>query len=194
MATRLKNQILTHRKMSSVDRMSTFLKNRKYSLAEHSYYVASMFEDFARAENLPYSTKDMYFVMRHDYLEAITTDLIYPIKKLSKITSSCWDMIETETIKQKESELITLFSDEDLKNALSPILYHLLKTCDFLDLFLFCLEEAFLGNITVELRHTMEALKPIILDSGFKSINSFVTECIKEYREQLEYTTIKETY
>lgn len=194
MATRLKNQILTHRKMSSVDRMSTSLKNRKYSLAEHSYYVASMFEDFARAENLPYSTKDMYFVMRHDYLEAITADLIYPIKKLSKITSSCWDMIETETIKQKESELITLFSDEDLKNALSPILYHLLKTCDFLDLFLFCLEEAFLGNITVELRHTMEALKPIILDSGFKSINSFVTECIKEYREQLEYTTIKETY
>jgi 5'-deoxynucleotidase YfbR-like HD superfamily hydrolase len=194
LATRLKNQILTHRKMSSVDRMSTSLKNRRYNLAEHSYYVASMFEDFARAENLPYSTEDMYFVMRHDYLEAITTDLIYPIKKLSKVTSDCWDTIEAEIIKQKESEFVNLFSDEDLKEALDPLLYHLMKTCDFLDLFLFCLEEAFLGNITVELRHIIETLKPIILDSGFESVKSFVTECIKEYREQLEYTTIKETY
>lgn len=194
MNERLKNQVLTHRKMSSVDRLATSLKNRKYSLAEHSYYVAAMFEDFSRAEGINYTTTDFYYIMRHDYLETLSTDLIHSVKKLTSVTSECWDKIESEIVDQKKKEYVHLFSDEELKNVLNTDVYQLMKTCDLLDLFLFCLEEAFLGNITTELRQIMETLMPIFISSSFQSIKDFVTQCNREYREQLEYTTIKEIY
>lgn len=178
----LKNKIVTHRIMSNIDRLATTMKIRKYSLAEHSYYVAAMFEDFARQELIKYTTQDMYLIMRHDYLETLTSDLIFPVKKLSAITEECWDEIEREVIKD-ENEYYghTLISDQQLKEKLDPTIYALMKDCDQLDLFLFCMEEIQMGNANSEIKRIVRILKDNLSKSLFWSVKDFVYSYIEDH-------------
>lgn len=183
----LKNQILTHRKMSTIDRLSGTMKNRRYSLAEHSYYVAAMFQDFAGIEGIIYTVDDLYLVLRHDYLEVLTADLIYPVKNFSTKTKEAWETIEKEIIQSEEKNYMNLFSDELMRNEMEPIVHRLVKDCDLLELYLFCYEEVLLGNMSNEIKHILEVLKESLNRTPFESIKEFLNELSKDFQEMVNY-------
>lgn len=146
MNNNLVRQILHHRKMLNVQRLSGSPKIRSYNLAEHSYFVATMFEEFCKEENLEYSTDSLYVVLRHDLMEVFTSDLPYPVKNFNEKTKEAWDLIEREVYEGNKNRFISMFTDEEIKYRLTEKQFIMMKSCDILDLYLFCLEEKQLGN------------------------------------------------
>jgi 5'-deoxynucleotidase YfbR-like HD superfamily hydrolase len=126
--------------------MSGSPKIRSYNLAEHSYFVATMFEEFAREEQLEYTTDTLYVILRHDIMEVFTADLPYPVKNFNEKTKEAWELIEREVYEGGKERFITMMTDEEIKSRLTEKQFILMKSCDILDLYLFCLEERQLGN------------------------------------------------
>ena len=171
---KLKNQIFNHRRMNNIERLSSSPKIQRYPLSVHSYFVACMFEDFARQEGITYSTDDMYYVMRHDFMEIFSADLIYPVKNLNEATQKAWDLIEHEVKKKHEASLVSLCTDEELKEKLSDSVYTLMRVCDTLELVLFCREEVLLGNVNEYIYAIINTCKKDLLSCPFPSVREFV--------------------
>lgn len=187
MENKMFNQIKLHRKMSNIDRLSDVLKNRKYSLAEHSYYVLTMFQDFAILEDLEYSQLDLYKIARHDFLEIITADIASPILASSPAIRDAWQVIEQAQIKTYKDKLYSIFNDSELQMSLDSKKVDLLIACDLLELYLFCLEDFSLGNTSAEMVRIIKLTGQKIRDLKIESVNSFMSQVTKEQKEQLQY-------
>lgn len=180
MERKIINQIFSERKMITIDRLSGTLKNKRYSLAEHSFFVALMFQIFADVEKIEYTVKDMNYIMRHDLIEVLTADLILPVKDFSDKTREAWNVIESEIYSSVKNDYLFLYTDEDLKNNLSGEIYALLKDCDRLELLLFAFQEFELGNSSKDIYDIIEFLNGELNNSFFDFIKKFTID-INDY-------------
>lgn len=180
-------QIHYYRKMLNVQRLSGTSKLRSYNLAEHSYFVALLFQDFAKIEGIEYDIEVLEAVLKHDFLEVLTVDLPYHVKNHSKETQEAWETIENTIVKARKDEFaFPLMSDEDIHSILNKEQFILMKACDILELLLFCLEEWSLGNKTKALRVVIDNCFAIEKEYGVKSIVSYVERLAnKMLREDL---------
>lgn len=168
-----------HRKMQNIQRLAGTFKHKSYNLAEHSFYVLQLFQMICEAEGVPYTAKDLILASRHDLVEAITGDLLYPVKNLSSITKECWSKIEKEVV--KKYPVLEDYSDESLENEFShPDLYRFMKAADILDLWLFCKEEEKMGNTTGNLGKVIVECENLLL-------YSYKTKVLQEFMNEYQF-------
>lgn len=173
-----KEFVSLHRKMASIERLAGTMKHRSYNLAEHSFYVMQLFSMIAESENIPYEANDLIIASRHDLLESISGDLLYPVKNLNQTTKDCWEQIEDEiTISYP---LLIPYSDHNIVNGFSdPELHKVMKCADILDLYLFCKEEEAMGNQTKNLHRVIAECEKLLFGKYYyRSVDHF----IKEYK------------
>ena len=179
------NQIDTikkQRKMLNIQRLAGTRKIRSYNLAEHSYFVGLMFQEFADTFEIEYTARTLGTVLKHDFMEVFTADLPYPVKNLNDVTKTAWDMIEEQVVKSKEVIGVTdLFSDKDIQKYLTPEQLCLLKWCDMLELVLFCLEEKAMGNIGYDLISVLETSNEVLSSEYFVKSYSWCKDMTNIY-------------
>lgn len=165
------NQIATikkQRKMLNFQRLAGTRKIRSYNLAEHSYFVGLMFQDFADTFGIEYTTSTLGVVFRHDFMEVFTTDLPYQVKNLNDITKSAWGTIEDQATRSHQAiGVLGLYTDEEIKEFLNAEQLCLLKWCDMLELVLFCLEERAMGNNGRDISNVLENCENILNSDYF---------------------------
>lgn len=165
-----------HRKLNNIERLAGTMKHRSYNLAEHSFYVMQFFSMIAETEGIPYTEKDLLLASRHDLLEAVTGDLLYPVKNLNEITKKNWEEIEEEVVKRYPT--LSAYSDEALKSNFSnKELHKVLKCADILDLLLFCKEEQTMGNKSQNLNKVKEECESLLMGPYYyESVIDFTEE------------------
>jgi 5'-deoxynucleotidase YfbR-like HD superfamily hydrolase len=139
---------------------------RSYNLSEHSFFVALLYIDLCREDELEPSARQLEAVLKHDYLEVLTADLPYPVKNLNATTQTAWAVIEREIVGHHGLSGMG-FDDAELKAILGNTWNHF-KTADMLELLQFCLEDQALGNLSHLNRDVIRTCKQV-LDSKYHS-------------------------
>lgn len=146
-----------------------------YSTAEHSYYVAILFDAMAKAHGITYTVNEMRFVLQHDVLEAVTGDVLLPVKIHSEETKKLWERIE-ELLTREAHPSLKDITDEAAETFFDPIVWKLFKACDLLELFLFCREEIEMGNTNDQVMAVFRNCANLLPEFGFEKITEIVEE------------------
>ena len=162
----LENHLL-ERKMLNFQRFAGTKKIRPYNLAEHSYFVGLLFQEFADLFKIPYEKQELSMIFRHDYMEVFTTDLPYQVKNLNGSTRKAWDQIEVEAYEHSPYKKY-LYTDEMLKNSLTDEQYLLFRWCDMLELAFFCKEEREMGNSGRDIMEAVERIRSVTENPDWK--------------------------
>lgn len=169
------------RKMLNIQRLTGTKKHRSYNLAEHSYYVALLYDYFGMEEHIR-TTDTLKYVLLHDYMEVFTADLPYHVKNLNEKTKGIWASLEKEVYIERASKKSDLvLTDEMLEyDLLTTPQFQLFKACDLLELWLFLTEEYEMGNQSVEILRIMEKCEDLLQspdsEFSFESIKEFMNE------------------
>jgi 5'-deoxynucleotidase YfbR-like HD superfamily hydrolase len=168
-------EINYYRRLKNVNRLGTESKLRNYNLLEHSYMVVALFRHFASKEDVAYDLTTIDYIMHHDILEVISSDLPYTVKNLNEATIAAWEVIEKEVMKQHPQ--LQRYSDDNILRNMTAGQHLLFKACDLLDLWIFLKEEEALGNRTPECFNIIKTCERLVLGK-FKSIDNFMTNSI----------------
>ncbi len=162
------------RRLRDVRRLAGFHLTRPYSDAEHCYYTGLLFLEIAKVENVPVSASAIEWVFTHDAMEAITGDLLYPVKHASDKAAEAWDVIETEA--SKKTQLFSSRTDAHAKSVMTDAEWRLFKDCDALELWLFCIEEKALGNILANVDGTTveDTMYAVLVPSPFATVRKAI--------------------
>lgn len=165
--------------MKDIQRLPNTPHHRGYNLLEHCMVVGMLFRWFASEEDVPYDINVFDKVLLHDYVESVTGDLNACVKNYNENTSSAWDIIEWEIC---HSDLnLANYSDESIKKSMNDRQYKLFKTCDYLDLWIFCRNEQALGNTSTKLLACIKNCENLMQYFSenwrlFKSIQKFMMQ------------------
>lgn len=140
--------------MKEIKRLPNTPHLQGYNLLEHCYTVAMLFRWFASEEDVPYDMVVFDRVLMHDYVESVTGDLNALIKKFNEKTDKAWEVIENEIC--DSDPILREYSDKSIKECMTELQYRLFKTCDYLELWIFCRKEQALGNNTKGIRTCVE--------------------------------------
>lgn len=135
-------------RLRDVFRLATIPLIRKYSVAEHSYFTGLLFMDVCQYYGIVLSQDQIEWVFRHDLLEAVTGDLIYPVKHHDKDTEIAWDLIEKNIASTNE---LQRYGDNESSIRFTAIEWNIFKAVDLYELFLFTISEYKSGNRNGEL-------------------------------------------
>lgn len=165
--------------MKDIQRLPNTPHHRGYNLLEHGLVVGMLFRWFASEEDVSYDINVFDKVLLHDYVESVTGDLNACVKKFNDNTAAAWDIIEYE-ICYGDANLLP-YSDEEIKKTMTDLQYRLFKTCDYLDLWIFCKNEQVLGNTSKKLLTCIincEQLLEKYTDDWklFKSVQKFMNQ------------------
>lgn len=140
-----------------------------------------LFRWFASEEDVSYDINVFDKVLLHDYVESVTGDLNACVKKFNDNTAAAWDIIEYE-ICHGDANLLPYF-DEEIKKTMTDLQYRLFKTCDYLDLWIFCKNEIALGNACKKIKMCLNNCEVALcrISNDFKDFKS-----IKKFMEQYE--------
>ena len=130
--------------MKNVQRLPNTPHHQGYNLLEHSFVVGMLFRWFASQEDVAYDITVWDKVLMHDYVESVTGDLNLMVKRFNETTDSCWACIEEEVCKGDTA--LAPYTDENIRASMTDTQYRLFKCCDYLDLWIFCVNERALGN------------------------------------------------
>ena len=138
------------RKMDNVQRLSGFKLIQDYSLTKHCFHTGLLFMEYSEKENLSWTPKEIDFVFKHDILETVTGDLLYPAKNYNIHTKLAMTVLEQELTKETaEFNYLKIYTDDHAEAWMNRDLLKLFKAVDLLELWEFCNEELILGNQTV---------------------------------------------
>lgn len=175
------------RKMNNIDRLSLVMKHRKYSITEHCFHTAMLFQKFCIEMNVEYTLNDLNLILLHDILETKTSDLPYIVKNFNEKTRAAWDMIEKEIVNycclQENHTSLFYYYDETICRILGEEKYRIFKLCDLLELFEFIDEEISLGNKTKDIIEIYGRCICIIRD--LCSQNEQKLKPVKDYLEHI---------
>lgn len=165
--------------MKDIQRLPNTPHHRGYNLLEHGFVVGMLFRWFAAEEDVAYDINVFEKVLLHDFVESVTGDLNYCVKKFNDKTEAAWDVIEQEIC--DSDPVLRPYSDRALKEAMTDIQYCLFKMCDYLDLWIFCVNEIKLGNKVeklIECKSNCERLMEKISDGWkkFGKIRNFMMD------------------
>ncbi len=164
-------------KCKNVERLSGKFKHRGYNLLEHQYLVGMLFRHFASIEDVPYDIRVWDIILKHDIVETVTQDLVFPVKNFNKKTKKFWEEIEKEIL--SEHPKLFMYSNDYMKKALTEGQYNLFKVCDLLDLWIFCKQEIQFGNNSKDMNDVVKKCEELILGK-FKSVNKFMANFIAD--------------
>lgn len=172
--------------MKDIQRLPNTPHHRGYNLLEHGLVVGMLFRWFASEEDVAYDINVFDKVLLHDYVESVTGDLNACVKKFNENTAAAWDIIEYE-ICHGDVNLLP-YSDEEIKKTMTDLQYRLFKTCDYLDLWIFCKNEQALGNTSKKLLTCItncEQLLEKYTDGWklFKSVQKFMNQYEPERKD-----------
>ena len=138
------------RKMDNVQRLSGFKLIQDYSLTKHCFHTGLLFMEYAEKEDIYIRQKYIEFVFKHDILETVTGDMLYPAKNYNKVTRGCSKVLEQElTNEGEEFEYLKEYTDDHAECFMPKNILQLFKAVDLLELLEFCKEEYQLGNETI---------------------------------------------
>lgn len=157
-------------RMRDIQRLAGTPIIKQYSLMEHCYYVGMLFKHFASKCDVPYGMNEFDLILKHDLVEVVTGDLIYPVKNHSEETKSAWEIIEDSLAKHHG---LDRYSDSSIKENLTKSQYDLFKLCDILDLYVFVRREQQLGNDTQEIKRVIENCVSIVSGVCGRNGNKF---------------------
>lgn len=158
-------------KQQNVHRLQTIHTIRPYSVALHSYYTAIIFMEICHSLALPIYSDVIRLVLLHDIAESVTGDLIYPIKNYNDETKKLWSALEEEVLRDSR---IAFYSDEKIKDNLSPTHWRIFRAADLYELFIFCTTEWELGNHTAGIKQVIDNCKEYIPEFGIEPLTNGV--------------------
>lgn len=169
--------------MKNVQRLPNAPHHQGYNLMEHCFVVGVLFRWFASQENVPYDITVWDKVLMHDYVESVTGDLNLMVKKHSPVTAECWNRIEADIC--ESDPCLRPYTDAKIKESMTDLQFRLFKCCDYLDLWIFCVNERALGNNHPKITACIANCRKLILSHSnqgneFKSILNFMNNY--EYR------------
>lgn len=132
--------------MKQIQRLPNVPHHRSYNILEHGFVVGMLYRWFASACDVAYDIEVWDKVLMHDYMETFTGDLNFVVKNLNEKTSSAWASIEHEVC--ESDAVLGRYSDAAIKESMTAEQYTLFKICDYLELWIFCMQEDALGNKT----------------------------------------------
>lgn len=174
--TQLINDFLTnHRRIRYVERLAGSYKIQPYNNAVHQYFTGIFFIHFAKEEKIEISLEIVEKVLCHDIMELYTGDLLSPAKNLNSKTKQLWTSLESEV--EQAVPMLMSYADSAFHKLMTIEQWKLFKTCDLLELWCFCIEEAHLGNTSNQNTKIIErCTKDLeVVTKEFKSIESFMT-------------------
>ena len=138
------------RRMKNVYRYSGSVIANQQNIAEHGVLTASIFQKLCKMAGETITEKHLDFVMKHDIVETVTGDLLWPAKNQSEETSAMWDQIEQDVVFYQapclvdylESNAVEFFSDK---------LWDLFKCSDYLEGLYFLNEKLDAGYASKEI-------------------------------------------
>ena len=154
------------KRMKYVNRFSGLNMVRKNNLQEHGYMVGVIYKELCDLLELPCSSDTMIRVMRHDILEVVTGDLLYPAKNLTPVIAAQWDYIEDAIAKTyKEGELKHYSEKSLLEHLGSSIFIELWKMADFIDGWMIVKDEIDMGNTDLEVLNVEKNYRKAIAET-----------------------------
>ena len=162
------------RKLRDCERLSGVRKIQQYTTAEHCYYTGLLFEQVAWIENISISVEEMQWVFRHDVLETVTGDVLYPAKNYNDTTVNLWKRIETELLSGDYSYL-SEYSDSYAEMWFGRDAWDLFKACDLLELYLFCMDEIEIGSNEETIIRIIKNCETILHDCKFESVKKWIS-------------------
>lgn len=177
----IENYLDGRKGLRSILRFNMEYRIKEQSIADHSYHVATMFYIACKELNEEISSKDMFLVLNHDFVESITGDLNRRVKERNSATSKAWDVIESEVVGESLSHLTEL----QLRTCLGQRKLSIMKWCDTMDALLFCIEECRMGNKFLEEPKSF-CRKSIISqmeDNCLKQLNPLYRTILTHYEE-----------
>lgn len=117
------------------------------SLAEHGYHVMNLFLIACEFTGYEPGIIELDKVLNHDVIETLTGDLNKLVKELNSTTMLAWSTIE-EHVMREQSPKLNMYSDDTL--LFNNEFTKLLKFCDSMEAYLYCLEEGKRGNKNLE--------------------------------------------
>ncbi len=155
-------------KLRNVHRLATVPLHKPYSVAEHCYFTGLIYIDLCRKRNVLTGTENIEWVFRHDLVEAVTGDLIYPVKHHNGFTEEAWHTIEAELSGDNN---IGAYMDGHAKERFSDEEWRIFKCADLYELFLFCASEYDLGNRHIGLLKVIHNCLTYIPDFKINKVN-----------------------
>lgn len=163
------------RRLKDCERLNGVPKIKRYSTAEHCFYTGIIFERLATMENISVSRDEIQWVYRHDLLETVTGDVLYPAKNYNDTTKKYMEYLEIELVKG-EYRYIEQYSDSYAKKWFGGEAWVLFEAADLLELFYFCREEIDLGNTNSIINNIYQNCIAILRDSIFESVRELLNE------------------
>ncbi|MEJ2248060.1 MAG: HD domain-containing protein [Candidatus Lokiarchaeota archaeon] len=162
------------RTLKNCTRLNSHLTIQPYNVAVHCYYTGILFEILSDLCDINVSKKEIIYVYRHDILESITGDVLYPAKHFDNIVDTYWTNIENRIIDSDRYEYLSFYNN--VKTFFNEDTWSLFKTCDILELFLFCKEEKTLGNSDKAMLHVYANCEEHLLNNVPEPLLFFVKE------------------
>ena len=165
--------------MKEIKRLPNTPHLQGYNLLEHCYTVAMLFKWFAAEENVSYDMETFDKILLHDFVESVTGDLNACVKKYNEKTDAAWKVIEEEIC--NSDIILSKYSDKAIKGSMKELQYRLFKTCDYLELWIFCRREQALGNKTKKICECINNCHKLMAKYSdnwkyFKSIKKFMEQ------------------
>jgi len=160
--------------MSDVQRLSGTPILQSYSLSHHCFNVGNLFIEVCKAECVGITLGMVTWVLRHDLLETLTGDLLWPAKNLNAKTKKAWDTVEEEVAKHVDNAFMTSYTDNEGEEILGKTAWKIFQACDMLDLYLFCVKETDLGNATRKMKKVLSVTRTKLCESGIQSVMRLV--------------------
>lgn len=135
--------------LRNIKRFSMECTIKEQNLCDHGYNVATIFYILCDVFGVEITAKDLMIVMNHDFLESRTGDINLAVKMKSTKIKNAWELIESELSKD-----IPEYVDKWIDENFSEIKWKLFTFADRLDAYLYCMEEAYMGNARLEKAHS----------------------------------------
>jgi 5'-deoxynucleotidase YfbR-like HD superfamily hydrolase len=167
-------RIQATRRLRDVHRLAGFYTTRVYTDAEHCYNVGILVEEMAALHHVHVTSAELSWAYRHDVLEAVTGDLLNPVKTASKEAESAWELIELEV--GHKYPYLMCYAEKEARKWFTKDAWNLVKACDYLELWLCCQEEKEHGNILTNMDGTTVAhcMYKILSECPFEQIRKMV--------------------
>lgn len=159
------------RRLRNVKRFNTIPIMSSQNIADHSYFTAIIAMDLARkiqtetgyALNLE---RLLQKALLHDVEEAFTGDIPHPIKRMTEYTKSFFEdlalLVRNRFLPEWIREIASLSKTGQEG--------HIVKLADYIELYIYCVEERLLGNRSYQLVETKAVCRKICSESVFKDI------------------------
>jgi 5'-deoxynucleotidase len=159
------------RRLRNVKRFNTIPILSSQNIADHSYFTAIIAMDLARRVEVQTGRslrmeKLLQKALLHDVEEAFTGDVPHPIKRMTEYTRSFFEdlalLVRNRFLPEWVRELASLSKTGQEG--------HIVKLADYIELYIYCVEERLLGNRSRQLIETQAVCRKICSESIFKEI------------------------